>query len=40
MVKGHIIGKEKLNEFVEQAFDRSNLVATALRYAEYIFIEK
>lgn len=40
MIKGRKINKTLLNEFTVNARDRSNLVVTGLRYAEYLFIEK
>jgi hypothetical protein len=40
MVKGRKINKKILQEFTENARDRSNLVATGLRYAEYLMIER
>lgn len=40
MIKGRKINKTLLKEFIENARDRSNLVVTGLRYAEYLFVEK
>jgi len=40
MVNGRKINKNTLNEFTDNALDRSNLVVTALRYAEYLLVEK
>lgn len=40
MVNGRKINKKTLNEFTDNALNRSNLVATALRYAEYLLVEK
>ncbi|MCB9260471.1 MAG: amidohydrolase family protein [Ignavibacteriales bacterium] len=40
MVKGRIINKKYLNEFVINANERSNLLITALRYLEYLVIER
>ncbi|MCW5518087.1 amidohydrolase family protein [Muriicola sp. Z0-33] len=40
MIKGRKIDKILMNEFTENAQDRNNLVVTALRYAEYLFIER
>ncbi|GAA4892016.1 amidohydrolase family protein [Flaviramulus aquimarinus] len=40
MVKGRKINKTTLNEFVDNAKDRSNLLVTAFRYAEYMLVEK
>jgi len=36
MVKGKALDENKLSEFVEKAKNRKNLLATALRYAEYL----
>jgi len=40
MVNGRKINKKTLNEFTHKALNRSNLVVTALRYAEYMLVEK
>ena len=40
MIKGRKIDKKILNDFTENARDRSNLVVTAFRYAEYMLVEK
>ncbi len=40
MVKGRKLNKTLLNEFTENARDRSNLVVTGLRYGEYMLVEK
>lgn len=40
MVKGRKINKKILNQFIENARDRNNLVVTAFRYAEYLMVEK
>lgn len=40
MVKGRKINKKTLNEFTDNARDRRNLVVTALRYVEYLLVEK
>ncbi|MCR9064934.1 MAG: amidohydrolase family protein [Cytophagales bacterium] len=39
-VKGRKINHEQLNQFKEKAKNRSNLLATALRYAEYLLLER
>ncbi|WP_291796533.1 amidohydrolase family protein [Lutibacter sp.] len=40
MIQGRKINKKTLNEFTNNARDRSNLIVTALRYAEYLLVEK
>ncbi|MEQ9102820.1 MAG: amidohydrolase family protein [Imperialibacter sp.] len=40
MVRGRMINQEILDEFKEKARNRSNLLASALRYAENLIIEK
>lgn len=40
MIKGHLIDKNLMEELKEKARDRKNLFATAIRYAEYMFIER
>ena len=40
MVNGRKIHKKALNKFTKNARDRSNLVVTALRYVEYLLVEK
>lgn len=40
MIKGRKINKKILNDFTENARDRSNLIVTAFRYAEYMLVEK
>jgi hypothetical protein len=40
MVKGRKINKKTLKEFTDKALDRSNLVVTGLRYAEYLMVER
>ncbi len=40
MIKGHLVTKKQSDELKEKARDRKNLLATALRYAEYMFIER
>ena len=40
MVNGRKISEETLNEFADNARDHSNMVATALRYVEYLLVEK
>jgi adenine deaminase len=40
MANGRKISEETLNEFADNARDRSNMVATALRYVEYLLVEK
>lgn len=40
MVNGRKINNKKLNEFTKNAQNRSNIVATALRYAEYMLLER
>ncbi len=40
MVNGRKINKKTLNKFTDKARDRSNLIVTALRYAEYMLLEK
>ena len=40
LVKGRIIDQPRLTFFKEKAKNRSNLMATALRYAEYLLIER
>ncbi len=39
-VKGRKINREQLSLFKEKAKNRSNLMATALRYAEYLLLER
>ena len=39
-VKGRKINREQLNLFKEKAKNRNNLMATALRYAEYLLLER
>jgi hypothetical protein len=40
MIQGRKINKNQLNEFAKKAFDRNNFVATAVRYVEYMIVEK
>ncbi|MFT6970515.1 MAG: hypothetical protein ACI82Q_002933 [Nonlabens sp.] len=40
VVNGLKISQETLNEFADNARDRSNSVATALGYVEYLLVEK
>ncbi|MEO9474046.1 MAG: amidohydrolase family protein [Cyclobacteriaceae bacterium] len=40
IVKGKIFNQQRLSLFKEKAKNRSNLMATALRYAEYLLIER
>ncbi len=40
LVRGHQINRETLHAFAQKARNRSNLLASALRYAEYLVIEK
>lgn len=40
LVRGRQINRETLDQFAEKARNRSNLLASALRYAEYLLIEK
>jgi len=40
MVRGRQINRETLDQFAQKARNRSNLLASALRYAEYLLIEK
>jgi hypothetical protein len=40
MVNGRKINKETLKEFTDKARDRSSLLVTALRYAEYLMVER
>lgn len=40
MIKGRKLTKSVLKQFTDEARDRSNLLVTALHYAEYILIEK
>lgn len=39
-IKGRKINREQLSLFKEKAKNRSNLMATALRYAEYLLLER
>ena len=39
-IKGRKINREQLSIFKEKAKNRSNLMATALRYAEYLIVER
>ncbi len=40
MVKGHRINQNTLSLFINKAINRNGLVTTAIRYAEYLFVEK
>lgn len=40
MIQGRKISKEKLNNFTKNAYDRNNFVATAVRYGEYLMVER
>lgn len=40
MIQGRKIDKEQLDDFVKNAFERNNFVATAIRYGEYLMVEK
>jgi len=40
MVQGRKIGQETLNEFEDKAYNRKNFIATAIRWVEYILVEK
>ncbi|TRZ41994.1 amidohydrolase family protein [Robertkochia solimangrovi] len=40
LIKGMVLNQQKLNLFKEKAADRNNLIPTALRYAENLWIEK
>lgn len=40
MIRGRQLSRETLDEFVEKAADRSNLIASGLRYAENLIVEK
>ena len=39
-IKGRKINREQLSLFKEKAKNRGNLMATALRYAEYLLLER
>ena len=40
MVDGRKIEKQTLTNFEHQAYDRSNTIVTAMRYLEYLLVEK
>ncbi len=40
MIRGRQLSRETLDQFTEKAMDRSNLIASGLRYAENLVIEK
>ena len=40
MVRGRKVDKTLLTEFKNKAQDRSNLIVTAIRYDEYLLVEK
>ncbi|GMN11383.1 amidohydrolase family protein [Croceitalea sp. MTPC9] len=39
-IKGRKLNKETLNDFEKQAKNRNNLIVSALRYVEYLIVEK
>lgn len=39
-IKGRILDRETLDGFEQKAWNRKNLMATALRYLEYFIVEK
>lgn len=40
MIEGRKLEKERLEMYTEKAYDRNNLISTALSYAEYLIVEK